>query len=74
MASEEMWFALVSSYQDMGGLLRILSLVGIILYFVTSSDSGSLFILFTKITSTLSYSIVRGLYFLAVIFVATIVF
>jgi len=44
MASEEMWFALVSTYGDMGPFLCVISLVGIILYFVTSSDSGSLVI------------------------------
>lgn len=44
MASEEMWFAMISTYGDMGPFLCILSIVGIILYFVTSSDSGSLVI------------------------------
>ena len=42
MASEEMWFAMISTYGDMGPFLCILSIVGIILYFVTSSDSGTL--------------------------------
>ncbi|XP_063676166.1 glycine betaine transporter 1-like isoform X2 [Bolinopsis microptera] len=44
MASEEMWFATVSTYGDMGPFLCVISLAGIILYFVTSSDSGSLVI------------------------------
>ncbi|KAL5264104.1 hypothetical protein ACHWQZ_G005250 [Mnemiopsis leidyi] len=44
MGSEEMWFATISTYGDMGPFLCIISLVGIILYFVTSSDSGSLVI------------------------------
>jgi len=44
MSSEEMWFATVSTYGDMGPFLCIVSLAGIILYFVTSSDSGSLVI------------------------------
>ena len=42
MGSEEMWFALISTYDDMGPFLCIISLIGIILYFVTSSDSGML--------------------------------
>ena len=41
MGSEEMWFALISTYEDMGPFLCIISLIGIILYFVTSSDSGT---------------------------------
>lgn len=41
---EQMWFDLMRSYGDIGGFLSIFSLVGIILYFVTSSDSGSLVI------------------------------
>ena len=39
-----MWFDVMSQYGDLGGFLAILSLIGIILYFVTSSDSGSLVI------------------------------
>ena len=41
---EGMWFDLMNSYGDMGGFLSVVSLIGIILYFVTSSDSGSLVI------------------------------
>ena len=41
---EGLWFDLMNSYGDMGNFLSIISLVGIILYFVTSSDSGSLVI------------------------------
>ncbi|TRY68223.1 hypothetical protein TCAL_12618 [Tigriopus californicus] len=41
---EQMWFDLMRSYGDIGGFLSIFSLLGIILYFVTSSDSGSLVI------------------------------
>ncbi|XP_063675063.1 uncharacterized transporter Mb0941-like [Bolinopsis microptera] len=44
MPSEEMWFANISTYGDMGPFLCITSLVALILYFVTSSDSGSLVI------------------------------
>ena len=40
MPSEEMWFANISTYGDMGPFLCITSLVALILYFVTSSDSG----------------------------------
>ena len=39
-----MWFYLMASYGDMGGFLSVVSLIGIILFFVTSSDSGSLVI------------------------------
>lgn len=39
-----MWFDVMSQYGDLGGFLSILSIIGIILYFVTSSDSGSLVI------------------------------
>ena len=39
-----MWFDVMSQYGDLGGFLSVLSLCGIILYFVTSSDSGSLVI------------------------------
>lgn len=39
-----MWFDVMNQYGDLGGFLSILSLIGIILYFVTSSDSGSLVI------------------------------
>ena len=41
---EGLWFDLMNSYGDMGNFLSIISLIGIILYFVTSSDSGSLVI------------------------------
>lgn len=44
LAGEEMWFANVATYGDMGPFLCIISLVALILYFVTSSDSGSLVI------------------------------
>jgi len=44
LATEQMWFALMYTYGDMGPFLSIISLIGIILYFVTSSDSGSLII------------------------------
>ena len=39
-----MWFDVMDQYGDLGGFLSVLSLIGIILYFVTSSDSGSLVI------------------------------
>lgn len=41
LAGEEMWFANVATYGDMGPFLCIISLVALILYFVTSSDSGN---------------------------------
>ena len=41
---EEMWFDVMEQYGDLGTFLSVLSLIGIILYFVTSSDSGSLVI------------------------------
>ena len=40
----DMWFDLMDQYGDLGDFLSIVSLIGIILYFVTSSDSGSLVI------------------------------
>ena len=39
-----MWFDVIQQYGDLGNFLSVLSLIGIILYFVTSSDSGSLII------------------------------
>ena len=43
-STEGMWFDLMASYGDMGGFLSVVSIIGIVLYFVTSSDSGSLVI------------------------------
>lgn len=40
----EMWFDVMNSYGNLGMFLSVLSLIAIILYFVTSSDSGSLVI------------------------------
>eukprot|EP00794_Sanderia_malayensis_P003750 gene3750-4272_t len=40
----DMWFDVVQQYGDLGSFLSVLSLIGIMLYFVTSSDSGSLVI------------------------------
>ena len=37
---EQMWFDLMRSYGDIGNFLAGFSLIGIVLYFVTSSDSG----------------------------------
>ena len=42
--TEEMWFDMMMSYGDLGPFLSIFSLISLILYFVTSSDSGSLVI------------------------------
>eukprot|EP00095_Tigriopus_kingsejongensis_P000207 maker-scaffold41_size498431-snap-gene-3.31 protein:Tk00207 transcript:maker-scaffold41_size498431-snap-gene-3.31-mRNA-1 annotation:"glycine betaine transporter -like" len=42
--TEQMWFDLMRSYGEIGSFLSMFSLIGIILYFVTSSDSGSLVI------------------------------
>jgi len=39
-----MWFDVMGQYGDLGMFLSVVSLVSIILYFVTSSDSGSLVI------------------------------
>ena len=42
---EKMWFMLMASYGDIyGHFLSIVSLVGLVLYLLTSSDSGSLII------------------------------
>ena len=43
-ATEEMWFDMMMSYGDLGPFLSIFSLISLVLYFVTSSDSGSLVI------------------------------
>jgi len=43
-STEQMWFDLMLSYGDLGQFLSIFSLVSLVLYFVTSSDSGSLVI------------------------------
>ena len=42
--TNDQWFDVMASYGDLGDFLSIISLGGIILYFVTSSDSGSLVI------------------------------
>ncbi|XP_064598003.1 glycine betaine transporter 1-like [Liolophura sinensis] len=42
--STDMWFDLMESFPALYPFLAIISLIGIILYFVTSSDSGSLVI------------------------------
>jgi len=42
--TEEMWFDMMMSYGDLGNFLCGFSLISLILYFVTSSDSGSLVI------------------------------
>ena len=39
-----MWFDVIQQYGDLGSFLSVISLIGLILYFVTSSDSGSLVI------------------------------
>ena len=41
---EQMWFDVMRSYLGVGKFLAIISLFAIVLYFVTSSDSGSLVI------------------------------
>ena len=43
-STEQMWFDVMRSYGDVGKFLSVFSLFGIVLYFVTSSDSGSLVI------------------------------
>ena len=40
----DMWFDVLSQYEGLGGFLSAVSLMSIVLYFVTSSDSGSLVI------------------------------
>ena len=42
--SEDMWFDVIGQYGDIGMILSGLSIIGLVLYFVTSSDSGSLVI------------------------------
>jgi len=42
--TNDMWFDVISQYGDLGMFLSVVSLVSIVLYFVTSSDSGSLVI------------------------------
>uniref|UniRef100_A0A7M5VCE0 BCCT family transporter n=1 Tax=Clytia hemisphaerica TaxID=252671 RepID=A0A7M5VCE0_9CNID len=42
--SSQMWFDVVEQYEGIGNLLSIISIIGLILYFITSSDSGSLVI------------------------------
>jgi len=43
-SKNDMWFDVMDQYGDLGEFLSMLSLIGVILYFVTSSDSGSLVI------------------------------
>ena len=40
----EMWFDVIEQYGDLGTFLSVISLTSIVMYFVTSSDSGSLVI------------------------------
>ncbi len=42
--TEQMWFDVMRGYSDIGTFLAVFSLFAIVLYFVTSSDSGSLVI------------------------------
>ena len=44
LGNTQMWFALMETYGDLGTFLTVISVIAIILYFVTSSDSGSLVI------------------------------
>ena len=39
-STDDMWFEVMMSYGDVGAFLSYISLVGIALYFITSSDSG----------------------------------
>ena len=41
--TEQMWFDVMRSYSGIGKFLGIFSLFAIVLYFVTSSDSGKIF-------------------------------
>ena len=41
---EQMWFDVMQSYGQIGTFLSVFSMFAIVLYFVTSSDSGSLVI------------------------------
>ena len=43
-SKSDMWFDVMDQYGDLGTFLSVVSLIAIILYFVTSSDSGSLVI------------------------------
>ena len=40
----DMWFDVINQYKGIGGFLSVMSLISLVLYFVTSSDSGSLII------------------------------
>ena len=40
----DMWFDVINQYEGLGGFLSVISLISLVLYFVTSSDSGSLII------------------------------
>ena len=42
--TEEMWFDMMMSYGELGNFLSVFSFISLVLYFVTSSDSGSLVI------------------------------
>eukprot|EP00116_Pleurobrachia_bachei_P001104 sb/3461366/ len=44
LSTESKWFALMGKYGGLSGFLSVVSLLSIILYFITSSDSGSLII------------------------------
>jgi len=44
-SKETMWFLLMASYGDIyGTVLSVVSMIGLFLYLLTSSDSGSLII------------------------------
>ena len=43
-STEQMWFDVMRSFDGIGEFLGVFSLISIVLYFVTSSDSGSLVI------------------------------
>ena len=43
-SKNDMWFDLMGRYGDLGGFLSVVSVIDIILYFVASSESGSLVI------------------------------
>ena len=42
--SDDIWFDVIGQYGDIGMILSCLSIMGLVLYFATSSDSGSLVI------------------------------
>ncbi|XP_012556512.1 glycine betaine transporter 1 isoform X1 [Hydra vulgaris] len=60
--TSDMWFDVMNMYGDIGMALSILSLFAIVLYFVTSSDSGSLVIDCLSANGSLNPPIVQRIF------------